>query len=584
MLSFKTKFVVVSFFACASFVFAYGAHADTVTFNVDPAYHWQRRERVTATEQYTGLRARWYVSDQYWYGLGPGGRTTLFSDIQNLAGEFDGTIYPRLRDVFGSENTPGVDGDTKITILLTRIGEDAGGYLREQDSFLKEKVPTSNEREMINLNVLHIGKQRAKAFLAHEFQHLITLNQKMIRHGVPEEVWLNELRSEIAATILGYDNLDVYEGSNLEARVKVFRREPSDAILDWENRIKDYASINLFGQYVLDHYGRSVIAHMIRTDKTGIESFNDALSFFGFSETFSDVYTNWTIASIVNDCSIAVVNIYCYKNPALSGFRVKFGPPDMAGKIIVSREVTKDWRADWNRFEAFLKPERPADHMFRLDFNAPATSNFRVPYVVYDRDGLVKDIKEMMLKDGDGVLFLEDFGFLLSKVVVIPSNQSQLKGTQGNAPRVPFLITATTVPVVPQPAPSMTPVAVMGQALQLPDLPDGSLIRAEGDYKVYITKGPYKRWIQSAEIFDFYGHLNFAVVNVLPKETVALYKDAWLVRAADDPKVYEVNGDGTRHWLDISAAEFSASGRLWDMVSVINSAEIAWYKEGASVK
>jgi len=270
---------------------------------------------------------------------------------------------------------------------------------------------------------------------------------------------------------------------------------------------------------------------------------------------------------------------------------VKFGPPDAAGKIIASREVTKDWQADWNRFEVSLGPKRPADHVFRLDFNAPATSNFRVPYVVYDRGGLVRDVKEMMLKDGDGVLFLEDFGFLVSEVVVIPSNQSQLKGTQGNALRVPFLITATTVPVVPQPAPSMTPVAVMGQARQLPaspagapDLPDGSLIRAEGDYRVYITKGPYKRWIQSAEIFDFYKHLNFAVVNVLPKETVALYKDAWLVRAADDPKVYEVNGDGTRHWLDISAAEFSASGRLWDMVYVINSAEIAWYKEGASVK
>ena len=598
MLSFKTKFVVVSFFACASFVFAYGAHADTVTFNVDPAYHWQRRERVTATEQYTGLRARWYVSDQYWYGLGPRGRTTLFSDIQNLAGEFDGTIYPRLRDVFGSENTPGVDGDTKITILLTRIGEDAGGYLREQDSFLKEKVPTSNEREMINLNVLYIGKQRAKSFLAHEFQHLITLNQKMIRHGVPEEVWLNEFRSEIAATILGYDNLDVYEGSNLEARVKVFRRESSDAILDWENKIKDYASINLFGQYVLDHYGRSVIAHMIRTDKTGIESFNDALAFFGFSETFSDVYTNWTIASVVNDCSVEPVNTYCYKNPALRGFRVKFGPPDAAGKIIASKEATRDWRADWNRFEAFLKPERPADHVFRLDFNAPATSNFRVPYVVYDRDGLVKDVKEIMLKDGDGVFFVEDFGFLISEVVIIPSNQSQLKGTQGNAPHVIFLMTATTVPAVSvdyvdeqnvsevseRTALSMAPVAIIEQATQLPDLPDGSLIRAEGDYKVYITKGPYKRWIQSAEIFEFYGHLNFAVVNVLPKETVALYKDAWLVRAAGDSKVYEINGDGTRHWLDISAAEFSASGRLWDMVSVINSAEIAWYKEGASVK
>jgi len=583
MLSFKTKLVIVSFLGCASFVFAHGAHADTVIFNVDSSYHWRGSERVTATEQYTGLRARWYVSDQYWHGLGPRGRAALLADVQNLADEFDAVIYPKLRDIFGSENIPGVDGDPKITILLTRMIQDAGGYLREQDGFPKEKISISNQREMINLNVLHIDKQRAKSFLAHEFQHLITLNQKILQRGVQEEVWLNELRSEIAPTILGYDNLDVYEGSNLEARVQAFLKEPSDAILDWENEIKDYASISLFGQYVLDHYGRSVIAHMIRTDKAGIESFNEALSFFGFTETFSDVYTNWTIASVVNDCSIAPVDTYCYKNPSLGAFRLKFGPPDSAGKTIVSRESTKDWRADWNQFELSLKPERPEDHVFQLDFESSETSNFRVPYVVYDANGLVSDIKEMTLKDGNGVFFLEDFGYRVPKVVVILSNQSLLKEVRGNAaPRVSYLMTATTVSMVPVDTP--VAVATMEQAPKLPDLPDGSLIRAEGDYKVYITKGPYKRWIQSAEIFDFYGHLNFAVVNILPKETVALYTDAWLVRAADDPKVYEINGDGTRHWLDITAEEFSASGRLWDMVYVINKSELLWYEEGSSVK
>jgi len=285
MVPLKIKVILVSLFACVGIVSANFAYADIVTFNVDPFYDWQGSERVTASEQYTGLYARWYVSDQYWSGLGPRDRTVLLSDIQNLAGEFDAVIYPKLRDAFGSENTPGVDGDPKITILLSRMDEDAGGYIREQDGFSKEKILISNGREMINLNVLHVDKQRAKSFLAHEFQHLITLNQKILQQDVQEEVWLNELRSEISPTILGYDNPGVYRGSNLEARVHAFLKEPSDAILDWENEIKDYASINLFGQYILDHYGRSVIAHMIRTDKVGIESFNEALSFISFSQS-----------------------------------------------------------------------------------------------------------------------------------------------------------------------------------------------------------------------------------------------------------------------------------------------------------
>ncbi len=581
MLSFKVKFAIVAFFACAgSIVFAHTSYADTVTFFVDSSYDWRGNERVTATVQHEGIYARWYISDQYWYTLALSGQLALLSDVVALAGEFDAVIYPRLRNVFGSENTPGVDGDPKITILLSQMKEDAGGYIREQDGFPREKISASNEREMINLNALHVGKQRAKAFLAHEFQHLITLNQKILQRSVQEEVWLNELRSEIAPTLLGYDNPDIYGGSNLEARTVAFLKTPSDAILDWENEFKDYASINLFGQYVLDHYGRSVIAHMIRTDKAGIESFNDALSFFGFKETFRDVYTNWTIANLVNNCALAALNIYCYTNPSLSNFRLKFGVPDLAGKSITSRESTKDWSADWNKFEIFLKPERPADHVFRLDFEAPETSNFRVPYVVYDEAGSVLAIKEMALEKGRGVAFVEDFGYRVPKIVAITSGQSQLKGTQGNAPTVSFLMTATTVTTVP----SVTTTTTLDLVPALPDYPEGTLIRAEGDYKVYIIKNGYKRWIQSAEIFNFYGHLSFAVVQAVSPDTLALYKDAWLVRAADDPKVYEINGDGTRHWLDMTPEKFSATGRLWDMVYIINKSELLWYKEGSSVK
>ncbi|MFY9457646.1 MAG: hypothetical protein WAP23_01820 [Candidatus Spechtbacterales bacterium] len=572
-----TFWIVV--FSFSFFIFnSRDAYADTVTFFVDSTYDWLGSERVTATLQHEGLRARFYVSDQYWYGLGASGQLALLSDMRNLSGEFDSVIYPKLRDIFGSENTPGVDGDPKITILLSRMKEDAGGYIREQDGFPREKISVSNAREMINLNVSHVGKQRAKSFLAHEFQHLITLNQKILQRSVQEEVWLNELRSEIAPTLLGYDNPDVYLGSNLEARAAAFLKIPSDAILDWENEIKDYASINLFAQYILDHYGRSVLAAMAQSDKAGIASFNEALSFFGFKETFSDVYTNWIITNLVNNCALLPINTYCYKNPSLSNFRLKFGLPDAGGKTITSEETTKDWRADWNKFEVSLGSERPADHVFRLDFNSPETSNFRVPYVVYDRDGLVLGIKELTLEKGNGVFFVEDFGYRIPKIVVITSNQSQLKGTQGNAPSVSFLMTATTVTTLP----SVT--TTMDLAPSLPDYPEGTLIRAEGGYKVYIIQNGYKRWIQSAEIFNFYGHLNFSVVQVVSPGTLALYKDAWLVRAADDPKVYEVNGDGTRHWLDMTPEKFTATGRLWDMVYVINKSELLWYMEGLSVK
>ncbi|MBI1888635.1 MAG: hypothetical protein HYS15_01745, partial [Candidatus Spechtbacteria bacterium] len=94
----------------------------------------------------------------------------------------------------------------------------------------------------------------------------------------------------------------------------------------------------------------------------------------------------------------------------------------------------------------------------------------------------------------------------------------------------------------------------------------------------------YKRRIQNSKIFEFYPHLSFDAVKVVEPSTLALYKDSYLVRKDGDSKVYEVNGDGTRHWLDMTPEKFSATGRVWDMVYLINGAELSWYKEGASVK
>ena len=112
---------------------------------------------------------------------------------------------------------------------------------------------------------------------------------------------------------------------------------------------------------------------------------------------------------------------------------------------------------------------------------------------------------------------------------------------------------------------------------------NGSLIRATGDSKVYIVKDTYKRWIQSADIFGCYGHLNFDAVQEVSSSTRDTYTDAWLVRDSEDTKVYEVNGDMSKHWLNMTAQQFVDSGRLWDMIYVINSCETLLYTTGVDV-
>ena len=73
--------------------------------------------------------------------------------------------------------------------------------------------------------------------------------------------------------------------------------------------------------------------------------------------------------------------------------------------------TAQDWGASWFEVARNLEAQKPKDDVLRLDFSAPAGSNFRVPYIIYEEDNVgVKDIREMSLTNGSGKFFVEDFG------------------------------------------------------------------------------------------------------------------------------------------------------------------------------
>ncbi len=113
---------------------------------------------------------------------------------------------------------------------------------------------------------------------------------------------------------------------------------------------------------------------------------------------------------------------------------------------------------------------------------------------------------------------------------------------------------------------------------------DGSLLRAKNGYKVYIVKGDYKRWIQTAEIFNYYHHLKWEDIIDVDQEVLDEYTESWMIRADGDAKVYELNADGTKHWLNMTAEQFTQTGHLWEMVYIINSWERDYYTIGPEVR
>lgn len=142
---------------------------------------------------------------------------------------------------------------------------------------------------------------------------------------------------------------------------------------------------------------------------------------------------------------------------------------------------------------------------------------------------------------------------------------------------------APVVSPIPTVTPTLSPVPSIAPISMPANVSDGDLVRVAGGTKVYAIKGNYRRWIQSAEIFEFYPHFSFLAVKEITLEQLQSYTQSWLIRADKDAKVYEINGDGSKHWLNISAEAFSRSGRIWDMVYAVNNHERDFYKTGATV-
>ncbi|MCX6722635.1 MAG: peptidoglycan-binding domain-containing protein [Candidatus Staskawiczbacteria bacterium] len=296
-------------------------------------------------------------------------------------------------------------------------------------------MPISNEKEIVYLSLADIDSANLKVFLAHEFVHLITFNQKNKMYGVEEDTWLNEARADYSSTILGYDN--VYAGSNLQQRVKDFIENPSDSIVDWTGTKYDYASVSLFMHYLVDHYGANIVSDSMRSKSVGIESIDYALQKSVARDTFAQIFTNWTIAVAVNDCSQN--SKYCYSSQNLNSLRISptliFLP--LAGdSSLSSTNTTKNWAGNWQKIIG-------GSGNLKLSFSNSAGLDFQVPYIVYDKSNNYSVNFLTLDANKKGEINIQDFGTKYNSLIIAPSLQSELSGFDGLGLTYPYSFTVS---------------------------------------------------------------------------------------------------------------------------------------------
>jgi hypothetical protein len=227
------------------------------------------------------------------------------SDLDRLARTFNDEIYPTNRAFFGSEWSPGIDGDTHLYILYAHnLGESTAAYFSSIDSVnpLAHSYSNAHEMFMINADTVSLGEEYTYGVLAHEFQHMIHWNNDR-----NEDSWVNEGFSELASFLNGYDpgGFDT-----------LFAEEPDMQLTDWpqeaDARRANYGSSFLFMAYFLDRYGEQATQALVSHPDNSMDSVDAVLTDLAGQglldaqpATADDLFVDWTVANYLADPAIA---------------------------------------------------------------------------------------------------------------------------------------------------------------------------------------------------------------------------------------------------------------------------------------
>lgn len=272
---------------------AIGLSQDFWVLNVDDNHYQQ----IKAKLEYQTLHLNFWIEE----GVG-----FDYPALAALAEVFENQIYPINREFFGSEWSPGVDNDIRLTILFAENLGYVAGYFSATDLLLKQLESYSNEAEMFYLcaDFSRLDDVDTYGVLAHEFQHMIHWNVDR-----NETAWINEGLSELAVDINGYDVGDFGF---------LFALNPDLQLTFWPGNEQGdstphYGASYLFMRYLLDRFGKDFIQSIVSHEENGLASIDKVLFSSGNYGLGSEtVFQDWTIANYLQDRSIAG-GIYGYK-------------------------------------------------------------------------------------------------------------------------------------------------------------------------------------------------------------------------------------------------------------------------------
>ena len=193
---------------------------------------------------------------------------------------------------------------------------------------------------------------------------------------------------------------------------------------------------------MVDHYGVDVLKDSMQSGEIGAASLTYALAKNGFEKTFPQVFVDWTIAVLVNDCSVG--ENYCYLNANLRSLRIVpqgHFLPLSGDNVLTTNNTIKDWSGSW------LKIVGGGDTL-KIEVQGDAKAKFVIPYVI-DEGGKISVHFLVLDSAQKGTLYIPDFNSRVKSVTLIPSAQTEIS-EQKPALSYQFGLTLSTVTRTPE--------------------------------------------------------------------------------------------------------------------------------------
>ncbi|GAP20845.1 immune inhibitor A domain-containing protein [Leptolinea tardivitalis] len=247
--------------------------------------------KITASLAYATDHAYFWIEDGVDYDK---------DKVKKLAEIFETKIYPTDREFFGSEWTPGVDGDVHLYIIYARgLGKNIAGLFSSIDSVNPLARPDSNGHESFFMSAdnLNFGEEDMGT-LAHEFQHMIHWYRDR-----NEDTWMNEGFSVLAEFLNKFDTGGFDE---------LYTMNPDQQLTDWPDdqdlTTPHYGESFLFLTYFLDRFGENATKQLVAEPENGMPAIDKVLKninavdkLTGEQITADDVFADWVVATLLKD-------------------------------------------------------------------------------------------------------------------------------------------------------------------------------------------------------------------------------------------------------------------------------------------